>query len=132
MSAYDITEFLRTAYRPFAYCVPSKSPLNTAYQKGGGGVTLSNVKLTNWNPNNVDIGLFCKWPFSHLQSTSSRRDPSCYLHFGTIWWCAQRLSTGMVAACVDFVDRPHSQTSQKPFLRFFTGTTHAWQYIKTQ
>ena len=35
MSAYDITEFLRTAYRPFAYCVPSKHPLNTAYQKGG-------------------------------------------------------------------------------------------------
>jgi len=42
MSAYDITEFLRTAYRPFAYCVPSKSPLNTAYQRGG-GVTLLNV-----------------------------------------------------------------------------------------
>ena len=39
MSAYDITEFLRTAYRPFAYCVPFKSPLNTAYQKGS--VTLS-------------------------------------------------------------------------------------------
>jgi len=35
MSAYDITEFLRTAYRPFAYCVPSISPLNTAYQRGG-------------------------------------------------------------------------------------------------
>jgi len=35
MSAYDITEFLRTAYRPFSYCVPSKHPLNTAYQKGG-------------------------------------------------------------------------------------------------
>ena len=26
MSAYDITEFLRTAYRPFAYCVPSTPP----------------------------------------------------------------------------------------------------------
>jgi len=36
MSAYDITEFLRTAYQPFAYCVLSKPPpLNTAYQKGG-------------------------------------------------------------------------------------------------
>jgi len=36
MSAYDITEFLRTAYQPFAYCVPSNPPpLNTAYQKGG-------------------------------------------------------------------------------------------------
>jgi len=35
MSAYDITGFLRTAYRPFAYCVPSKRLLNTAYQKGG-------------------------------------------------------------------------------------------------
>ena len=34
MSAYDITEFLRTAHQPFAYCVPSKFPLNTAYQKG--------------------------------------------------------------------------------------------------
>jgi len=45
MSAYDITEFLRTAYRPFAYCVPSKSPLNTAYQKGG-GVTLSYLTLS--------------------------------------------------------------------------------------
>ena len=41
MSAYDITEFLRTAYRPSAYCVLSKSPLNTAHQKGG-GVTLTN------------------------------------------------------------------------------------------
>ena len=40
MSAYDLTEFLRTAYRPFAYCVSSKNPLNTAYQKGG--VTLMN------------------------------------------------------------------------------------------
>ena len=39
MSAYDITRFLRTAYRPFAYCVPPKHPLNTAYQRGG-GVTL--------------------------------------------------------------------------------------------
>ena len=44
MSAYDITEFLRTAYRPFAYCVPSKSPLNTAYQKGG--VTLISYLVT--------------------------------------------------------------------------------------
>jgi len=34
MSAYNITEFLRIAYQPFAYCVPSKSPLNTAYQGG--------------------------------------------------------------------------------------------------
>jgi len=36
MSAHDITRFLPTAYRPFAYCVPSKPHLNTAYQKGGG------------------------------------------------------------------------------------------------
>ena len=36
MSAYNITGFLRTAYRPIAFCVPSKTPLNTAYQKGGG------------------------------------------------------------------------------------------------
>ena len=44
MFAYDITVFLRTAYRPFAYCVPSKHPLNTAYKKGG--VTLNNaIKL---------------------------------------------------------------------------------------
>ena len=43
MSAYDITEFLRTAYRPFAYCEPSKFPLNTAYQRGG--VTLIYSKL---------------------------------------------------------------------------------------
>ena len=35
MSVYDITGFLRTAYRPLAYCVPSKHPLNTAYKKGG-------------------------------------------------------------------------------------------------
>jgi len=35
MSAYDITEFLHTAYRPFAYCVLSKSPLNSTYQKRG-------------------------------------------------------------------------------------------------
>ena len=26
MSAYDILGFLRTAYRPFAHCVPSKRP----------------------------------------------------------------------------------------------------------
>ena len=25
---------MRTAYRPFAYCIPSKHPLNTAFQKG--------------------------------------------------------------------------------------------------
>jgi len=31
-----ITEFLRTAYQPFAYCVQcNPPPLNTAYQKGG-------------------------------------------------------------------------------------------------
>ena len=36
MSAYDITGFLRTAYLPFAYFVPSKTPMNTAYQGGGG------------------------------------------------------------------------------------------------
>ena len=35
MSVYDITEFLFTAYRHFAYCVPSNTSLNTAYQKGG-------------------------------------------------------------------------------------------------
>jgi len=35
MSAYDITGFLRIAYRPLAYCVPSKHLLNTAYLKGG-------------------------------------------------------------------------------------------------
>jgi len=41
MSAYDVTGFfLRTAYRLFAYCVSSKHPLNTAYQKGV--VTLRN------------------------------------------------------------------------------------------
>ena len=39
MSAYDITEFLRTAYQPFAYCVPSKK---TEYcVSKGGGVTLN-------------------------------------------------------------------------------------------
>ena len=54
MSAYDITEFLRTAYRPFAYCVPCKSLLNTAYQKGG-GVTLNNAFMET-NP-------FGKWQF---------------------------------------------------------------------
>jgi len=26
MSAYDIIGFLRTAYRPFAHCIPSKRP----------------------------------------------------------------------------------------------------------
>ena len=35
VSAYDITEVLRTAYRAFAYCVKSKK-LKTAYQRGGG------------------------------------------------------------------------------------------------
>ena len=54
MSAYDITGFLRTAYRPFAYCVPPKHPLNTAYQKGD--VTLMkwvhNTPVTKQNTNN--------------------------------------------------------------------------------
>ena len=53
---YDITEFLRTAYRPFAYCVPSKFPLNTAYQKGG--VTLrykDNVRPSRNNLINTTI-----------------------------------------------------------------------------
>jgi len=53
MSAYDITGFLRTAYRPFAYCVPSKHPLNTAYQKGG-GVTLTHAALCT-----VSYKLYC-------------------------------------------------------------------------
>ena len=38
MSAHDITGRLRTAYRPFAYCVPSKPHTQkTANQNGGGG-----------------------------------------------------------------------------------------------
>jgi len=55
MSAYDITEFLRTAYQPFAYCVPSKTPLNTAYQKGG--VTLIIQILTLFG--NISNHVFC-------------------------------------------------------------------------
>jgi len=36
MSSYDITGFLRTAFRPSAYCVPSyPHPLKTAHLKGG-------------------------------------------------------------------------------------------------
>jgi len=34
ISAYDITEFLRTAYQPFAYCVASKKP-EYCVPKGG-------------------------------------------------------------------------------------------------
>ena len=56
MSAYDITEFLRTAYQPFAYSVPSKTPLNTAYLKGG--VTL--IDRTRFI-NNIDV---------HMSNTS--------------------------------------------------------------
>ena len=37
MSAYNITGFLRTAYRPFAYCVPPKHPLILGTKPGGGG-----------------------------------------------------------------------------------------------
>jgi len=43
-AAYDLTELLRTAYWPFAYCVRPKTPLNTAYQKGG--FTLISVTKT--------------------------------------------------------------------------------------
>jgi len=43
MSAYDITEFLRTAYQPFAYCVPSKKPEYCVPK--GGGVTLFPDKM---------------------------------------------------------------------------------------
>ena len=39
MIAYDITDFLRSAYLPFAYCVPSKAP---EYCVPNGGVTLTN------------------------------------------------------------------------------------------
>jgi len=46
MSAYDITRFLRHAYRPFAYCVPPKHSLNTAYQKGGGVTLIINKNMT--------------------------------------------------------------------------------------
>jgi len=35
MSAYDITEFLRTAYQPFAYCVPSKKTWILRTKRGG-------------------------------------------------------------------------------------------------
>ena len=34
MPAYDITEFLRTVYQPFVYCVPSKKP-EYCIPKGG-------------------------------------------------------------------------------------------------
>jgi len=34
MSRYDITGFSRTAYRPFAYCVPSIPLPKYCYQKG--------------------------------------------------------------------------------------------------
>jgi len=56
MSVYDKTEFLRTAYRPFAYCVPSISHLNTAYQKGG--VTL----------NTAEFGPQCHYPFNNAKT----------------------------------------------------------------
>jgi len=39
VSAYDITGILRTANRPFAYCVPSNPPSEYCIPKGG-GVTL--------------------------------------------------------------------------------------------
>ena len=35
MSAYDITRFLRTAYRPVVYCVPSKTSLIPVQKCGG-------------------------------------------------------------------------------------------------
>jgi len=44
MSVYFITGFLRTAYRPFANCVPSKPPPEYCVPKGG-GVTLTNVEM---------------------------------------------------------------------------------------
>ena len=45
-SAYDITGFLCTSYRAFAYSVPS-NPLNTAYQNARrGGVTLMHVTIS--------------------------------------------------------------------------------------
>jgi len=43
ISAYDITEFLRTAYRPFAYCVPYNPP-DYCVPKGG-GVSPSHILL---------------------------------------------------------------------------------------
>jgi len=53
MSAYDITKFMRTAYGPFANCVPSKPPSEYCVQKEG-GVTLilesySNSQEKNFN-----------------------------------------------------------------------------------
>ena len=39
---------LISAYQPFAYCVPSKPPLNTAYQKGG-CITLYNYVFIVFN-----------------------------------------------------------------------------------
>ena len=42
MSAYDITEFMRTSYRPFAYCVPL-TPIPPEYCVTKGGVTLKYV-----------------------------------------------------------------------------------------
>ena len=59
MSTYDITEFLRTAYRPFAYCVPSKFPLNTAYQRGVSPFQVGRHKLL------VQVCLNCDFSQTH-------------------------------------------------------------------
>jgi len=42
MSVDDVTGVLRTAYRPFAYCVLSKK-LKTAYQMGLGVIFITNT-----------------------------------------------------------------------------------------
>jgi len=68
-----ITEFLRTAYRPFAYCVPSQSPLNTAYQKGGGVTLIVLDCLQYFLDGSWKASLYSKqkWCFPLLFSTLS-------------------------------------------------------------
>ena len=53
MSAYDITEYLRTAYQLFAYCVPSKPPWILRTKKGG--VTLINPIENLWHDIKLDL-----------------------------------------------------------------------------
>jgi len=105
MSAYDITGFLRTAYRPFVYCVPSKHPLNTAYQKGG--VSPSYLGTLWWRcvhaiTGKFDIFIRISWrphsafserctnavasPFGVTEALCIWRAVACAAGCGVTWW----------------------------------------------
>jgi len=68
ISAYDITEFVRTAYRPVAYCEPSTSPWILLTKRG----SPSNMECLDRNIHNYQANT--------IQLTFATNDCACACH----------------------------------------------------